>query len=35
MNIYRAKDEDFQKATQRIYRSAKFPTQLKIGVLKP
>jgi uncharacterized protein len=35
MNIYQAKDEDFQKATQRIYRSAKFPTHLKISVLKP
>src|SRR5215510_7236122 len=34
VNIYQAKDEDFQKATQRIYRSAKFPTQLKVGVLK-
>jgi uncharacterized protein len=35
LNIYQAKDEDFQKATQRIYRSAKFPTHLKISVLKP
>jgi len=35
LNIYQAKDEDFQKATQRIYRSAKFPTQLKVSVLKP
>jgi putative CocE/NonD family hydrolase len=35
LNIYQAKDEDFQKATQRIYRSAKFPTHLKISLLKP
>jgi putative CocE/NonD family hydrolase len=35
LNIYQAKDEDFQKATQRIYRSAKFPTHLKVVVLKP
>jgi len=35
LNIYQAKGEDFQKATQRIYRSAKFPTNLKVGVLKP
>ena len=35
LNIYQAKDEDFQKATQRIYRSAKFPTHLKASVLKP
>jgi putative CocE/NonD family hydrolase len=35
MNIYQAKDGDFQKATQRIYHSAKFQTHLKISVLKP
>jgi putative CocE/NonD family hydrolase len=35
LNIYQAKNEDFQKATQRIYRSSKFPTHLKISVLKP
>jgi putative CocE/NonD family hydrolase len=35
LNIYRAKEGDFQKATQRIYRSAKFPTHLKLSVLKP
>jgi putative CocE/NonD family hydrolase len=34
LNIYQAKDEDFQKATQRIYRSAKFPTHLKLSVLR-
>jgi predicted acyl esterase len=34
LNIYQAKDEDFQKATQRVYRSAKFPTHLKLSVLR-
>ncbi len=34
VNIYKAKDEDFQKATQRIYRSSKYATRLKINVLK-
>jgi uncharacterized protein len=34
VDIYQAKAEDFQKATQRIYRSAKFPTSLKVQVLK-
>ncbi len=34
LNIYQAKDSDFQKATQRIYRSAKFPTSVKVNVLK-
>ncbi len=33
VNIYRAKDEDFQKATQRIYRSSKYGTHLKVSVL--
>lgn len=35
LNIYQAKDEDFQKATQRIYRSSKFPSHVKVTVLKP
>ncbi len=34
LNIYKASDEDFQKATQRIYRSGKFASRLKVGVLK-
>ena len=34
LNIYKAKDEDFQKATQRVYRSSKFATRLKVNVLK-
>ncbi len=33
LNIYKAKDEDFQKATQRIYRSSKYSTRLKVRVL--
>jgi putative CocE/NonD family hydrolase len=32
-NIYFAKPEDFQKATQRIYRSAKHPTSIRFGVV--
>lgn len=34
LNIYKAKDEDFQKATQRIYRSGKFASRVKVNVLK-
>ncbi len=34
LNIYQAKDSDFQKATQRIYRSARFGSHLKVQVLK-
>lgn len=34
LNIYKARDEDFQKATQRIYRSGKSATRLKVSVLK-
>src|SRR5262249_5617143 len=34
LNIYAAKDEDFQKATQRIYRAGKNSTNLKVNVLK-
>ncbi len=33
LNIYKAKDQDFQKATQRIYRSSKYATRLKVRVL--
>jgi putative CocE/NonD family hydrolase len=32
-NIYLAKEEDFIKATQRIYRSRRHPTRLQVGVL--
>ena len=31
-NIFLAKESDFQKATQRIYRSAKYPTHLSVFV---
>ncbi len=34
VDIYNAADSDFQKATQRVYRSSKNPTHLKIYVLK-
>jgi uncharacterized protein len=34
LNIYQAKNEDFQKATQRIYRAGKLATNLKVNVLK-
>jgi putative CocE/NonD family hydrolase len=32
-NIFEAKDSDFQKATQRIYRSKRFPSSVEISVL--
>jgi putative CocE/NonD family hydrolase len=32
-NIFFAKPEDFQKATHRVYRSAKHPTSLRFGAL--
>jgi len=31
-NIFEAKESDYQKATQRIYRSQKFPSHLEISV---
>lgn len=31
-NIFEAKESDFQKATQRIYRSAKYPSTVEISV---
>jgi len=33
-NIYLADEEDFQKATQRVYRSREFPTRIEVGVLE-
>jgi len=33
-NIFEAEDADFQKATQRVYRSAKAPSHLVLDVLK-
>src|SRR5260370_25142628 len=32
-NIFAAKDSDFQKATQRVYRSKRFPSSVGISVL--
>jgi putative CocE/NonD family hydrolase len=31
-NIFEAKDSDFQKATERIYRSARFPSHVEVSV---
>ena len=33
-DIYTATDADFQKATQRIYRSPQAASQLRVGILK-
>ncbi|MGH9163023.1 MAG: CocE/NonD family hydrolase [Vicinamibacteraceae bacterium] len=33
MNIFQARDADFQKATQRIYRSKAMPSSVEVGVL--
>ncbi|MGI8509334.1 MAG: hypothetical protein ACR2MQ_08420 [Gemmatimonadaceae bacterium] len=32
-NIYKADEKDFIKATQRVYRNAKQPTSVQVGVL--
>jgi hypothetical protein len=32
-NIFEAKAGDFQKATQRIYRSKRFPSSVEISAL--
>jgi len=32
-NIFEARDSDFQKATQRIFRSKRFPSRVEISVL--
>ncbi len=34
-NIYLAKDADFIAATQRVYRSAQYPSHLEVSVVKP
>ena len=34
-NIFLAKEEDFVKATQRVYCSGNYQTRLKVGVLPP
>ena len=33
LNIYQAREEDFQKATQHIYRSKSYPSSVRISVL--
>jgi hypothetical protein len=32
-NIFEAKESDYQKTTQRIYRSARYPSRVEISVL--
>ena len=34
-NIYRAKDADFMSATQRIFRSGRYPSHLEVSVVTP
>ena len=34
VDIYHAKESDFQKATHKVYRSAKYSSHLKLKVLK-
>jgi len=33
INIYRAKDTDFEKATHKVYRSGQLPSHLEVGIL--
>jgi len=33
-NIFKAKESDFQKATQRVYRSRQFPSHIKVSVMR-
>jgi uncharacterized protein len=33
-NIFEAKESDFQKATQKIYRSAQYPTHIALSVIE-
>jgi hypothetical protein len=33
LNIYEAVEADFQKTTQRVYRTKSMPSQVKVGVL--
>jgi predicted acyl esterase len=33
VNIHEAKPEDFQKATQRVWRSSAFPSRVQLRVL--
>jgi hypothetical protein len=34
VDIYSAKETDFQKATQRVYHTPKFNSHLKLSILK-
>lgn len=34
-NIFKAKESDFQAATQRVFRSKRFPSYVKLPVVKP
>jgi hypothetical protein len=34
VNIYTAKEADFRKATQRVYRTPAMPSGVKVGTLK-
>jgi putative CocE/NonD family hydrolase len=34
VNIYKCSDSDFQKATQRIYHDAKYPSHIKVSILQ-
>ncbi|MDQ7063817.1 MAG: CocE/NonD family hydrolase [candidate division KSB1 bacterium] len=34
VNIYQAKPEDFQKATQRVYHTPALPSHLEIGIMR-
>ena len=34
VDIYNAKEEDFQKATQRVYHSGEHSSVIKVNVLK-
>ena len=34
VDIYNATEADFQKATQRVYHSKLYGSQLKVGVMK-
>jgi len=34
-DIYQAREDDFQKATQRVYRSPQASSQVRVQVLAP
>jgi putative CocE/NonD family hydrolase len=34
-NVFKARAEDFRKATHKVYRSAEHPTRIRFGVLAP